>query len=97
MNELELRRTAERARQMREWSENAGGLFEVFSAVRADYLKTLTGSEITETALREQVYHRIAALDDIRLAMDLVISEGAGAEAQIELLSQSFNRKKARA
>jgi hypothetical protein len=90
-----LREVAERGRQMKSWAESGGGLFAIFDAVRLNYLETLTGSDITDATLREQTYHRIKALDDLRTAMDLVISEGAGAEATIDLMSHVKQKTRA--
>lgn len=88
-----MRLSAARGRQMQEWAESADGLFAVFDAVRSNYLKTLTDSDIIDSALREQTYHRVKALDDMKAAMQLVIAEGAGADATIKMLSELQDKK----
>lgn len=82
----------ERSRQFREWSDGPEGLFAVFKTVRANYVQTLIASDILETELREEIYRRIRSFDDIETVMRAVISEGAGAAAQIAMLSKIKDR-----
>jgi hypothetical protein len=93
LSEDKLRAEAERGRRMKEWAEGSGGLFEVFSAVEKDYLNTLLGSDIADIALREKIYHRVAALRDLRKVMETVIIAGRGASAQIEQMAKIEAKK----
>lgn len=78
----------ERGRRMREWAHGDGGLFAVFDAVERDYVRSIRDSEPTEAALREAVYHRMAALRDIRRVMTAAVAHGAGEQKMIEKLSR---------
>lgn len=71
----------ERARQLREWAEGPNGLFEIMLAVKRNYEREWTESDITDTTLREAIYHRLRALNDVRTAMEVVLADGRGAEA----------------
>jgi hypothetical protein len=94
VNDEELRRRISRGTRMREWAEGTEGLFACFDAAKADYLKAIEASAPAETQLREDIYHRIRALADIRRVMEVVITDGAGASATIAHLSKLSERKK---
>lgn len=97
MNDDKLRATAARGRQFREWCEGDAGLFKVFDAVERDYTETLIGSDIADHPLRENAYHRINALRDLRKVMEAAIVEGVSAAAMIENMTKNLQRKKVRA
>jgi hypothetical protein len=86
-----------RGLRMAELARSEGGLFDVFTAVRANYLSEIANSEPHETVFREKAYHRVKALDDIVRVMTAVIDAGHGAEAQIRnLINIDERRRKAK-
>ncbi|MCC6779909.1 MAG: hypothetical protein IT537_25300 [Hyphomicrobiales bacterium] len=89
MSDDQLRRAAERGRRMAEMAEGEDGLLAVFDAVERNYVETLIGTAIEDKHVREQSYHRINSLRDIRRAIEIVVAEGAGAEAAIAKLSRT--------
>jgi hypothetical protein len=93
----DLRESIERARQFSHWAESKDGLFDVFRAVRSNYLEELVASDATDRDLRDACYHRIKALDDISRVMIAVIAEGKGAEAQIEALTRADSKREYKA
>ena len=93
MNDDKLREAQARAIRMKEWAHGPDGLFAVFKAVESNYTKTLLGSDIADTELREKTYHRINALKDVRRVMEIIIAEGNGAAAMIDKIMKAENRK----
>ena len=92
----DLRRSMARGAAFREWCEGADGLYAVISAVRADYLRTIEESDPAEAQLREDAYHRIRALADIRRSMEVVITAGSGAREMINALTRKQEKKHVR-
>lgn len=88
-----LRRRMARGSTMREWAEGPEGLFEVMAAVKANYLAGIVDSEPGETRLREDTYHRLRALEDIRRAMQVVITDGYAAEKLREAMNLKAEKK----
>jgi hypothetical protein len=81
---------------MREWAHGDDGLFKVFDAVCNNYLKEIALSAPGETDIREQTYHRIRALADIRRVMEVVITEGSNAEKMLTDLSRKAEKMQKR-
>lgn len=80
--------------RFRDFCQGDTGLFAIFDRVERDYLETFKGSDVEDQALREKVYHRIAALRDIRTTIEAVIAAGKGAEAIIEKLAKVEQAKR---
>lgn len=96
MNDEKLRASAERGRRFREWCEGDDGLFEVFAAVERNYLASLVGTDIDDTATRERIYHRVSALRDLKRVMQAAITDGASSVAIIEKLTRVQHKQRTR-
>lgn len=75
------------ARRTKELMEGEGGLKDVLDRVERSYLDAIVGTDVTDTATREALYHRTMALRDIKSMMVALISRGAGAETIVRRLS----------
>lgn len=96
MNDDTLRTKIARAERMKEWAHGDEGLFACFAAVEKNYLETLLSSDIEDLGLREKVYHRIAALRDLKKVMELAIAEGRAAGDIIKKLSRPNTGRRAK-
>lgn len=97
MNEETTRKRAAIGREFKRFAEGKDGLFEVFDFVEKDYLQTLVSTDVTETVSREAIYHRVAALRDLRRVIETLIIEGYSAEKMMAALTEKANKKKVRA
>jgi hypothetical protein len=93
MSDDKLRAAAERGRQVREFMEGDGGLYQIMDAVERDYTKTLFGSDIVDNVLREKIYHRVAALRDVRRVINEIVVGGKEAAAIINANQLKQKRK----
>jgi hypothetical protein len=90
------RAQAEAGRRFGEFCKGETGLFAVFDRVERDYLATFVGSAVEDQTVREKIYHRIAALRDIRSTIEQVITAGKSADAIIEKLAKADQAKRER-
>ena len=97
MSEDELRKDVSRAVRMKEWAAGDEGLFSIFDAVERAYLATIADSKLTDTAGREQLYHRVSALRDVRKVMQDTISKGMSATKLIEAMTAKAEKKQRKA
>lgn len=79
--------------RLKEWADGEDGLFAIITAVERDYLKTLAATEFDEPQVREQIYHRVKALADVKRAFEAVIADGLSASAIIDRLSAADRPK----
>ncbi len=93
MNTDKLYARQQRMTRLKEWADGEDGLFAIFAAVERDYLKTIAATDINETALREMVYQRVKALNDVKRAMEVVIADGMSARAIIDSLGAADKPK----
>ena len=96
MNDEHLRAKAERGRRFSEWCHGDDGLFAVFAAVERNYLNSLMNTDIDDQSTRERIYHRVAALRDLRRAMEAVIADGKSAAAIVEKLTRMQHKRATR-
>lgn len=96
MNTDKAREDIARAVRFKEWAHSEDGLFALFDAVERDYFKTLKTTGITETDVRELVFHRISALGDIRRAIEAVIAQGQSAQAIMADIEKKLARQHVR-
>lgn len=97
MADEELRKDVSRALRMKEWAHGDEGLFAIFDAVERAYLETIAASKLTDSAGREQMYHRVSALRDLRKVMQETISKGMSASKIIEAMAKKAEKQQRKA
>lgn len=72
---MDSRDRIERARRVQRLVEDQD-LSDAFAALEARYIKELRNTELTQEAERTQLWHRLKVLDEVRLELQKMLSDG---------------------
>lgn len=84
-DELALRRKVAAAERARAYIDDPL-LIGAFAALEARFLMTWRATQPTDTAGREQLWHHLQALGELRLELNKALEDGAMAQAALDEL-----------